>query len=118
MAMLRHRAARDSDVEAHLLVSTRSEEDALWRDELAGLQPRDGLHVTWTFTRMPPEGWTGLARRVDREMLAEVGPPPAARPRCFACGPTGFVEVVAGLLVDLGHAGHRIHAERFGPTGG
>jgi ferredoxin-NADP reductase len=118
MAMLRHRAARGSDVEAHLLVSARSDADALFRDELERLEPRAGLHVTWTFTRTPPDGWTGPARRVDRELLAEIGPPPSARPRCFVCGPTGFVEQVADLLVELGHHGRQIHAERFGPTGG
>ena len=51
-------------------------------------------------------------------MLAGVGPPPAAGPLVFTCGPTPFVERVATLLVDAGHEPHRIHAERFGPTGG
>ncbi len=51
-------------------------------------------------------------------MLAAVGPPPADAPRVFTCGPTAFVERVADLLVDAGHAPRRIHAERFGPTGG
>jgi ferredoxin-NADP reductase len=36
----------------------------------------------------------------------------------FVCGPTGFVEHVANLLVQLGHDPHRIKTERFGPTGG
>ena len=74
MAMLRHRGARASDVEAHVLVSARSEEDALYRDELERLEPRAGLHVAWTFTRTPPPGWGGYARRVDAAMLAEVAP--------------------------------------------
>jgi ferredoxin-NADP reductase len=34
------------------------------------------------------------------------------------CGPTGFVEAAADLLVDLGHDPARIRTERFGPTGG
>jgi ferredoxin-NADP reductase len=118
MAMLRHRAARGSDVAVHLLVSARGPDEALWDEELDTLEPRAGLHVTWTYTRMQPEGWTGFARRVDAEMLAAVAPAPAAGPRCFACGPTNFVERVAELLVELGHEPHRIHAERFGPTGG
>jgi ferredoxin-NADP reductase len=118
MAMLRHRGARAADVEAHVLVSTRSEDDALYRDELEQLAPRAGLHVAWTFTRTPPPGWGGYARRVDAAMLAEVGPAPDARPLIFVCGPTPFVEAVADLLVDGGHDPRTIHAERFGPTGG
>jgi ferredoxin-NADP reductase len=118
MSMLRHRGARASDVEAHVLASARSEEDALYREELEGLEPRAGLHVDWTFTRTPPRGWSGYARRVDAAMLADVAPPPGARPLIFVCGPTPFVEAVADLLVDAGYDPRTIHAERFGPTGG
>jgi ferredoxin-NADP reductase len=118
MSMLRHRGARASDVEAHVLVSARSADDALYREELEGLEPRAGLNVAWTFTRTPPPGWSGYARRVDAAMLADVAPAPEARPRIFVCGPTPFVEAVADLLVDGGHDPRTIHAERFGPTGG
>jgi ferredoxin-NADP reductase len=117
MSMLRHRAARASAVEAHVLASARSAQAALYRDELAALEPRAGLHVAWTFTREPPAGWDGYARRVDAAMLADVAPDPDARPLCFVCGPTPFVEAVADLLVDAGHDPRTIHAERFGPTG-
>jgi len=118
MAMLRHRAARASMVEARLLVSARTADDLLYRDELPALQPADGLRVEITYTRAAPEGWSGFTGRVDAVMLAEVGPPPAAMPRCFVCGPTPFVEHVTTLLVDAGYATADIHAERFGPTGG
>jgi ferredoxin-NADP reductase len=118
MAMVRHRAARRSDAETHLLISTRAPEDLLYANELDGLAPADGLTISYTYTREAPEGWTGFARRVDAAMLAEVGPPPAAAPRCFVCGPTPFVEQVADLLVAAGHPPSAIHAERFGPTGG
>jgi ferredoxin-NADP reductase len=118
MSMLRHRAARRSEVEAHLLVSARGAEEALWREELERLEPHAGLHAAWTFTRHPPDGWQGYARRVDAAMLAEAGPAPEAARRCFVCGPTAFVERVAALLVEAGHDPRRIHAERFGPTGG
>ncbi|WP_026910426.1 FAD-binding oxidoreductase [Patulibacter minatonensis] len=39
---------------------------------------------------------------------------PAAR--VFVCGPTGFVEAAADLLVQRGHDPAAIHAERFGPS--
>jgi ferredoxin-NADP reductase len=118
MAMLRHRAAEHSTVETRLLVSSRSLEDMLYRDELAQLGAGDGLGVHYTLTRAAPAGWAGWNRRVDAEMLAAVGPAPGERPRVFVCGPTPFVESVADLLVALGHDPAAIHAERFGPTGG
>jgi ferredoxin-NADP reductase len=119
MAMLRHRAARQSGVEARLLVSARGWEDVLYRDELSHLMDGgDGARAHYTLTRSTPEGWDGWDRRVDARMLADVGPPVAERPRIYVCGPTAFVERVADLLVELGHEPATIRAERFGPTGG
>lgn len=112
MAMLRHHRAQASDADARLLVSARSWEDVLYREELAGF-----ASVRYTLTRAQPTDWTGFAGRVDAAMLAEVGPPPDADPRIYVCGPTPFVEHVADLLVDLGHPPRAIRAERFGPTG-
>jgi ferredoxin-NADP reductase len=78
----------------------------------------NGLTVAHTLTRSRPPGWTGYSRRVDGEMLMEVGPSPAERPRAYICGPTPFVEAVAEALVRLGHDPRVIKTERFGPTGG
>jgi ferredoxin-NADP reductase len=114
MSMLRHRAARGSDVEARLLVSARSWEELLFREELRAL---GDLNAHFTLTRATPPGWAGFDRRVDAAMLRAVGPDPDAGPRIFVCGATGFVETVADLLVELGHPPRSIHAERFGPTG-
>jgi ferredoxin-NADP reductase len=116
MSMLRHRAARAAAVQVHLLASARSPDDALFRDELAALEPREHLRVEHTYTREAPAGWSGRRGRVDAAMLADVTPGTGAR--CFVCGPTPFVEHVADLLVAAGHAPDRIHAERFGPSGG
>ena len=71
-----------------------------------------------TLTRSQPPGWTGYARRIDDEMLAEVAPSPEQGPLTFVCGPTPLVESVATALVELGHDAGRIKTERFGPTGG
>ena len=117
MSMLRHRSARRSVIDARLLVSARSVEDVLYREELATLATGDGLAVHETLTRERPRGWTGFARRVDSQLLALVGPGPATGPRIFICGPTAFVERAADLLVELGHDPASIRAERFGPTG-
>jgi ferredoxin-NADP reductase len=117
MAMLRHRTATGSDAEARLLFSSRSWDDVIYRDELERLTG-DGLTVAHTLTHSQPPGWTGYARRVDAEMLAEVGPSPAERPLVYVCGPTPFVEAAAEALVQLGHEPGGIKTERFGPTGG
>jgi ferredoxin-NADP reductase len=117
MAMLRRRAAVGSDVEATLLLSSRTWDDVIYRDELDKLDG-DGLRVVHTLTRSQPDDWHGYARRVDADMLAEIGPPPSERPQVYVCGPTPFVEAVAEGLVALGHAPNVIKTERFGPTGG
>ncbi len=118
MAMLRHRAARASTLPARALISVRTPDDALYRDELGRIGPREGLDVRWTWTRTPPPGWDGWTGRVDAAMLAGLGPEvaAAARPHVFVCGPTGFVEHVANLLVDAGHDPMRVRTERFGPS--
>ena len=112
MCIERLRRAAAPEVASTLLVSARSHEDLIYADELAANA------AIVTYTREPPAGWTGYARRVDREMLAEVAPPPDQRPRCYVCGPTSFVEVVAEELVALGHHRALIKTERFGATGG
>jgi ferredoxin-NADP reductase len=113
MAMLRHRARAGSDAEARLLLSARREQDVLYAREL-----RELVEPAITYTREPPAGWTGYARRVDAAMLTEAGIDPERRPRVFVCGPTGFVEGVARELIAVGHDASRIKTERFGATGG
>ncbi len=119
MAMIRHRAAARSDAPARLLYSSRSREEAIYAEELERLAAVDGaLEIFHTLTRSQPPGWTGYNRRIDREMLEEVGWPSEERPLVFVCGPTPLVETVATALVELGHDPTRVKTERFGPTGG
>jgi ferredoxin-NADP reductase len=119
MAILRHRAARESRVPARLLFSSRSLEDVIYKRELDRLSGRsDGLEVFHTLTQRRPSDWNGYARRIDADMLAEVGFPPEQRPLCMVCGPTPLVEAVATALTELGHPASRVKTERFGPTGG
>jgi len=117
MAMIRVRDAAGSDAETRLLLSSRGWEDIIYRDELEQLGG-DRLTVVHALTRSQPPGWTGYARRVDAEMLAEVGPGQTERPLVYVCGPTPFVEAVSEALVQLGHDPRAIKTERFGPTGG
>jgi len=119
MAMIRHRAAVGSGVPMRLLYSVKTLGDLIYRDELEELAGRgDGFGAFFTLTREQPEGWPGYTRRVDRELLAEIGWPATESPLAYVCGPTNFVEAVAQGLVDLGYPPERVKTERFGATGG
>jgi ferredoxin-NADP reductase len=115
MAMIRTRAASGSAADTRLLFSSRSWDDVIYRDELERLEG-GALRVVHTLTRGRPLRWTGYARRVDAQMLIEVGPSPAMLPHVYVCGSTPFVEAVAQALVQLGHDPRRVKTERFGPT--
>ena len=116
-SMLRQHSASRSDIPLRLLYSARTLADILYRDELAGLGTSDGVDISFTLTRLAPDGWRGFQRRIDGGMLEQVGWSAEERPLVYICGPSGFVETVASSLVTLGHDPGRIRTERFGPTG-
>jgi ferredoxin-NADP reductase len=119
MAMIRHHTAAGSKAPVHLLYSSRSIEDVIYRDELDRLSVQNkNLVVAQTLTRSQPPGWAGYSRRIDREMLAQVAWPKRDSPDVFVCGPTAFVETASGLLVESGYEAPLIRTERFGATGG
>ena len=121
MAMLRTRAVASAAIRAAipatLLYSARSWEELIYRDELATIANDATTRIAYTLTRSRPLGWTGLSRRIDSAMLADLAPSPTLHPHIYVCGPTGLVESAAQLLVDIGHDPLRIKTERFGPTG-
>ncbi len=117
MAMIQHRRAVGSPIPTRLLVSSRTYEDIIYRDELereAGM----ALEVIHTLTRTQPPGWTGYGRRIDAEFLRNIAWPVEQHPLAYICGPTPFVETAAADLLSLGYEPTRIKTERFGPTGG
>jgi len=119
ISMIRHREAGGSKTPMRLLYSSRSVEDIIYREELERLAAAgDGLSVHHTLTRSQPPGWTGYARRLDRELIAEVAWPVSDSPAVFVCGPTSFVEAATQLLVESGYDPRWIKTERFGATGG
>jgi ferredoxin-NADP reductase len=119
MSMVRARAEAANRIPFRLLYSVRTPQDALYADELRQRVRDDrGLDVAWAYTRKAPDGWPGVIGRIDGGRLVSDGWPASLEPDVFVCGPTGFVETVADLLVDAGHEPHRIRTERFGPTGG
>jgi ferredoxin-NADP reductase len=115
MAMIRARAAADSKTPFRLLYSVRSPSEIIFADELRRRARDDrGLDVTYLYTRSAPDGWPGRPHRITVADLNNAGWPPDLAPACFVCGPTGFVETVADILVALGHDPRRVKTERFG----
>jgi ferredoxin-NADP reductase len=106
MAMLRHRGRTMPELPMRLVYSVRNADDVIYEDELG-----DAL---LTYTREPPEGWSGHRGHIDPELIAEAGIDDGT---AFVCGSNGFVETGSELLLDAGYEPQQIRTERFGPTG-
>lgn len=119
MAMLRHcrrisdndRGTRSEltppDAEMRLVYSVRTAADVIYADEL-------GRETVLTFSREPPDGWTGHTGRIDAAMIAETGMTSGV---VFICGSDPFVEAATDLVAEAGFDPASIRTERFGPTG-
>jgi ferredoxin-NADP reductase len=116
-AMLRHHVASGSDAAVRLLYSARSLDEVLYRKELESLTPDHRIAVRTALTRTWPVDWQGHRGRISPELLREVSWPADQHPLIYICGPTGFVEAIAGQLVETGHDPGLIRTERFGPSG-
>jgi len=109
MASARERELKGA--EFRLLYSVRSPRDEFFADELAELS-RTVVEIVYTRESAPGAGRP--PGRLTREALAASTFPASLSPRIFVCGPTSFVEAVAGWLVELGHDPTQIRTERFG----
>jgi len=119
MAMIRERAAVGSHTPFRLIYSVRDPTALLYGDELVRRERvGDGLEVRYVYTRTAPAGSGQPTGRINAALIASAGWPPEESPAMFACGPTGFVEAAADLLVHAGQNPGAIKTERFGPTGG
>jgi ferredoxin-NADP reductase len=117
MAMIRARGAARGRQPFRLIYSVRTPQDMLYADELARRVRDDGgLDVRYVYTRQTPDGWPEPPKRLSVATLNTHGWPPDFAPDCFVCGPTGFVEAAADILVALGHDPRAIRTERFGGT--
>jgi ferredoxin-NADP reductase len=96
-----------------LLSSVRSPGDQFFAAELDDLAT-SGLRIDRVYTREIPDDWPLPPARLTRETLALAIPDAATLERSYVCGPTPFVEAVAGWLIDLGHTPGTIRTERFG----
>ncbi|ACQ82333.1 Oxidoreductase FAD-binding domain protein [Beutenbergia cavernae DSM 12333] len=117
MAMVRQRRRAGDRTPFRLVYSVRRPEDRLYVSELTRPPAADGgVESTVLYTRSAPLDARREPGRLTASDLAAWGWPAALEPRCFVCGPTGFVEAATRLLLGLGHDPARIRTERFGPS--
>ena len=114
MAMVRARAGT-SRAPFRLVYSVRTPNDRIYEAELRRRATEDtGLEVAWVHTRAAPEGYPRPLGRLRPDDLVAHGWPPRVEPTCYVCGPTGFVESAATMLLAAGHPSAHIRTERFG----
>jgi ferredoxin-NADP reductase len=118
MAMIGERAGTNSDVPFRLIYSATSRAAVLHAGELARhAATDDAFEVSFVFTRLSEDA----ARPAGRLTVADLEPPKEFfmnTANILICGPTGFVETVAQMLLGMGTDPAAIKTERFGPSGG
>jgi ferredoxin-NADP reductase len=107
--------ANTKKVPVRLIYSVRSPADVLYAAELSERARVSPLDLTYLYTRAAPAGQP--AGRISANVIAAAAWPPDDKPAIFVCGPSGFVEAAAELLVAAGHDPVSVKTERFGPTG-
>jgi ferredoxin-NADP reductase len=118
MCMLRHRKLSGSDVPAALLYSARTREDVIYHGELTDFARSDPqFTLQMTLTRDSAPDWSGRIGRIDLAIIKQLVDGLGEVVDSFVCGPDGFVETAAELLVQAGQPRDTIRTERFGPTG-
>jgi ferredoxin-NADP reductase len=116
ISMVRAQQTRGTPVPIALLVSVRTWEDILFRDELLGLESSvTGLHVTFTLTRDSPQRNTDYGRRIDASIVKDSlrrlpGPPTCT----YICGSNPFVNTAADSVIASGISAQLIRTERYG----
>jgi ferredoxin-NADP reductase len=140
MAMIRAaqpHAGQPPAVPLRLLYSARTPADLIYPDDLAGRARAPRFSLSYALTRAqppaapasPPAGPSARAAgngqdagsvtygRINGDVVAAATWGPQVKPAIFICGPSGFVEAAADLLIAAGHDPAAIKTERFGATG-
>ena len=119
MAMVRARHEAGGSAPMLLAYSVRTPADVIYAEELARRVEHDaGLRVVLVHTRSAPPGTERAVGRVRRDEVAGWVAELGRDLDVFVCGPTGFVDTVADLVVEAGVEAGLVRTERFGPSGG
>jgi predicted ferric reductase len=111
MSMLRQLRVDGDTQPLRLIYGNRSEEQIMYRDELAQMAAELNLEILHVLAE-PPSGWTGATGVIDETLLREhLGPDPG---RLYViCGPGAMIESIEDILSRLGIPRSRVLAEKF-----
>ncbi|OJU97262.1 hypothetical protein BGO18_03805 [Candidatus Saccharibacteria bacterium 47-87] len=98
-----------STAKMHLLYSSRTFDDILYKDEFL-----DNKDVTITLTKDAPSDWQGKSGRINQAMVEEIVTEFPEKPLCYVCGMTKFVDAMTEALQANGITPDLIKTERFG----
>ncbi len=116
MSMLRRRRELGLAVPTALLLSSRTQHDVLFADELLALEMADpSFELALAVTREAPKRASDFARRIDDAMVAEViARLPGLPAHVFVCGSNPFVNIAADGALMAGLDAATIKTERYG----
>jgi ferredoxin-NADP reductase len=116
MSMIRNLQCAASTVPAVLLLSARTWQDVLFRDELLDTEARlNGFSFVLALTREPPRRKGDYARRVDERIVSDAMQRLPGRPKIvFVCGNNPFVNAAADGALANGVPVEKIRTERYG----
>jgi ferredoxin-NADP reductase len=116
MAMIRHWRVSAEPVPVALLLSSRTWDDVLFRDELLELESSlPDFALALALTREPAMRSSDFSRRIDAPMVADVAARLRVAPGCvFVCGSNAFVDIAADAALALRPDARAIKTERYG----
>lgn len=116
MSMIRHALVARTDVPILLVLSARTSDEVLYRDELFALERQlPEFTLVLLLTREAPSRPGDYGRRIDAAIVAEaLGRLPAAPKHVFICGSNPFVNASADGIISTGLAASLIRTERYG----
>jgi cytochrome-b5 reductase len=87
----------------NLIYANVNADDILLKDLLDDLAAKNPQFNVYYVLNNPPEGWTGGAGFVTKEMIKEHCPSPAANMKILLCGPPPMIKAMCQNCEELGY---------------
>lgn len=116
MSMVRDQRSSAPDIPIVLLLSARTWDEILYRDELLEFdRSLRGFKLVLALTRDKPRRDVDYGRRIDSEMIADALHHLSSWPKTvFICGNNSFVNAAADGAIACGMLAEHIKTERYG----